>query len=320
MERTIFESGLNRCSSGSGILTKKQRHANSDTLQHFPTYCFQIANAVRDSGLCAELITPDFMLTLAYPPGTGFKSHYDSRYNWGEAVVGVSVGEACVFAFEPQFKNAHKLAAAREACEAACAGEPRLAVHETTSGGFVVEIALPRNSVYVMTGSSRMDWKHGVRNTTPSRLGKLRGLGSLFAPSKAWKPDGVRVSITLRSTKIWSDLILEDMVSREEGGQCTRERLNAQRRYPAKIGGISITKEDLRKWRIKVENKRVNVLPFLAYAARFVDEEDCDLQGYYGKRGSSNSSSSSSGSGSGTGSVPLQPHEAEAGQHQESGC
>jgi hypothetical protein len=37
---------------------------------------------------------PDFCLELACPNGAQFKDHFDSRYHWGECIVGVCLGQA----------------------------------------------------------------------------------------------------------------------------------------------------------------------------------------------------------------------------------
>jgi hypothetical protein len=58
----------------------------------FPAPVFALVNAARDCGLWPELLTPDYALLLGYPPGAVFRPHFDSRFRWGEAVTGVSLG------------------------------------------------------------------------------------------------------------------------------------------------------------------------------------------------------------------------------------
>jgi hypothetical protein len=51
------------------------------------------------SGLVPDYVTPDFLLALTYEYKGAFSAHYDSRYTWGEAVVGVSLGQKSVIYF-----------------------------------------------------------------------------------------------------------------------------------------------------------------------------------------------------------------------------
>lgn len=94
---------------------------------------FRVCNVVRDSGLVPDYLPPDYVcasralccvprarkliihasraplrarmsqcFAISYPAGcSGFKEHFDSRYKWGETVVGVTLGRAATLYFIP---------------------------------------------------------------------------------------------------------------------------------------------------------------------------------------------------------------------------
>lgn len=119
---------------------------------------------MRDCGLQPDLVTPDYCMSLSYPPNAVFPIHWDSRYRWGEYVLGVSMGSSAYITFHPVDKTLQN-----------------------------VRVELPRRSVYVMTGESRTDWKHSLN-------GVLRPGFGVHAPL-CWNPEGMRRSLTFRCTK-----------------------------------------------------------------------------------------------------------------------
>jgi hypothetical protein len=60
-----------------------------------------------------------------------------------------------------------------------------------------IRVTLPRRSIYVMSGASRFDWTHGIAKQQP------------IYPSPSWNKENVRISLTFRSTKVFSDVYLE---------------------------------------------------------------------------------------------------------------
>ncbi|EOD11793.1 hypothetical protein EMIHUDRAFT_214086 [Emiliania huxleyi CCMP1516] len=99
---------------------------------------FRVCNLVGDCGLYPGYVTPDYVYAITYPPKAAFNKHLDSRYRWGETVVGVTLGQA--------------------------------GTHYDESGSFAIELELPRRSVYVMSGEARTLWKHGIRQQKPGSL------------------------------------------------------------------------------------------------------------------------------------------------------
>ena len=62
---------------------------------------FRVCNLVGDCGLYPGYVTPDYVYAITYPPKAAFNKHLDSRYRWGETVVGVTLGQAGTVYFEP---------------------------------------------------------------------------------------------------------------------------------------------------------------------------------------------------------------------------
>ena len=93
-------------------------------------------NAVHDSGLYRDMCPPDYCLPLHYSKGTTFSSHFDSRYRWGETVMGINLGAPSVIQFIPKPKYG--------------------------GTGVTQNIYLPRRCIYIMSGPSRVGWKHGI--------------------------------------------------------------------------------------------------------------------------------------------------------------
>ena len=171
-------------------------------LAEWPDDVFKVINAVRDCGLYEELIDPDMCYCNSYPLGVGFKKHRDSIYRWGETVVGVTLGAPCTMVFS---KGEH---------------------------GAEIDVHLPRRSIYIMSGDSRK-WHHGVRRQTANRLHSLGGA----AP---WSGE-MRRSLTLRTTKVLSDLLIERQMEGCKEGSAEREalekRAEEQAKYTAQEAG-----------------------------------------------------------------------------------
>ena len=160
--------------------------------------------------LYPEFIQPDYCLGLTYPPKTGqFSAHYDSRYRWGEAIIGISLGRGSCMYF-------------------------------TKKGEKAVEIYLPPGSIYVMKGSSRYDYKHGIRKMTVKRMKELDEKEN----KREWNTQGVRRSITLRSNKTYSDLMLEYLYENDKDPSY-KKRIVDQSQYKAKNQEGRVVKKDL---------------------------------------------------------------------------
>ena len=104
-----------------------------------------------------------------------------------------------------------------------------------------VDVPLPRRSIYVMTGESRVDWKHAVvplpRAPAPP------------AEVPWWNRGGWRRSLTLRATKPYSDVALERLSAAFPSDARLKARLDAQRKFKAQIkneeGSKAVTKAQM---------------------------------------------------------------------------
>lgn len=98
---------------------------------------------------------------------------------------------------------------------------------------------LPRGSVYVMTGRSRLEWKHGI-----FRTGKAGLAGDAAAPPPAWNPMGWRRSWTFRTTKVFQLLSLRRELrgAPASARAALLERIRLQEaHYPPKKDGFTAT-------------------------------------------------------------------------------
>lgn len=100
-------------------------------------------------------------------------------------------------------------------------------------------VPLPRRSIYVMTGPSRYDWKHGIVKQKPTD------------PPPSWNPRNLRKSLTLRSTKVFSDVYFQRAVQSEQDPARRREllaRQKAQARFKAQDGrGERLSGDELQR-------------------------------------------------------------------------
>jgi hypothetical protein len=267
----------------------------------FPPTFFTMINLLQDLQVFSNYSTPDYGLSWAYPPGSSFQHHFDSRTQWGETVVGVSLGAPC----EMQFK--YSVPKARM---------PAVPLP-------LRRVWLPRGSLYIMSGRSRFEWTHGVY-----RVGKAGLSGSAAAVPPHWNPQNWRRSWTFRSTKVYQLCDLKRQQSQHAFGsgdyRKLGERIQAQmEHYPPKKDNYeaTCTADEIRAMEAtaKLTMASVDRLPhrfsrLLSREARFLStralqelylasdlgEED-QHGGAGGGGGAGGSSSSSSSSAAGVG-------------------
>jgi len=108
------------------------------------------------------------------------------------------------------------------------------------TGKKTARVKLPRRSIYVMSGPSRLDWKHGIVQQRPTD------------PPPPWNPHNLRKSLTLRSTKVFSDVYFERALQRQNSAERNSllARQKAQARFPPRNAqGEALTDEVLQKER-----------------------------------------------------------------------
>jgi len=125
-------------------LDKSQHEARtgeySGSPETFPPSFFKALNVLCDTQVFKGYTLPDYNVSYAYPPGSSFMSHFDSRYQWGETVVGVSLGAPSEMTFSYAVDKKRM---------------PAVPIPHK-------HVWLPRGSIYIMSGLSRFEWKHGV--------------------------------------------------------------------------------------------------------------------------------------------------------------
>jgi len=206
----------------------------------WPDDFIKITNLVRDSGLVPDYVPPDYCLRLMYPPNARFQLHHDSKYRWGEVIMGVNLGQDGEMMFTPD--------RAEDAFdEAAIQSE---FAYKERGRNKSMKVRLPRRSIYVMTGPSRYVYKHGIAKQKPTQ------------PKPTWNPRNMRKSMTFRSTKVFSDLYLERLLQsyKNTGGDATKiaaiqARKDAQEKLkPRDQNGTPLTKAEIAEERATANN------------------------------------------------------------------
>ena len=80
----------------------------------------------------------DYSLQLKYQPGVYFSSHFDSKKRWEEFIVGVNLNSDAELYF-------------------------------TKKGNSSVSVIVPSRSIYVLSGESRYNWRHGIKKVKELR-------------------------------------------------------------------------------------------------------------------------------------------------------
>jgi hypothetical protein len=225
VEKRIFLSGYKdgtneRTLNNGGKVPWRAGHVSGPS--EWPDDYFKLVNLIRDCGLLPGYVPPDYCFRIVYPEGAGFFHHYDSRHRWGEVIVGVTVGQSGVIYFVPKDGQESLLPPGRDS----------------------IEVVLPRRSIYVMSDASRYDWKHGIVKHRPTH------------PSPSWNTNNLRISLTLRSKKVYSDVYLERQLLNETDVMKRAElstRIAEQKKfYPVlKKNGPKLTKSEVEEQRKK---------------------------------------------------------------------
>jgi hypothetical protein len=228
VEKRIFLSGYKegtneRIINGETVPWRAGRVSGPS---EWPDDYFKLVNLIRDCGLFPGYVPPDYCFRIVYPEGAGFFHHYDSRHRWGEVIVGVTVGQSGVIYFVPKDGQESLLPPGRDS----------------------IRVVLPRRSIYVMSGASRYDWKHGIVKHRPTH------------PSPSWNTNNLRISLTLRSKKVFSDVYLERQLLNETDVMKRAElsaRIAAQKKfYPVlEKNGSKLTKVE-----VEIQRKKANAL------------------------------------------------------------
>ena len=220
-ERELFESAMHLGSEPRDA-QRHGSHTNPEEWSYEAPEILRVCNVVKDSGLVPGYVPPDYLFAISYPAGcTGFKEHFDSRYRWGETVVGVTLGRECVMYFVPG--NGAIKARGVPAAPESSTSLPVTVKRYPSSGSFAIELSLPRRSIYVMSGAARVDFKHGIR--------ALPRVDPRAPPAVAWNPHSMRRALTLRATKAYSDHCLDVLLKASPKDASVRARVDAQSKW-----------------------------------------------------------------------------------------
>ena len=223
---------------------KKKRRSLPTLPMSWSQDVFSLCNLVSDSGLWSDYFTPDYCLGLTYPPGASFQSHFDSRHRWGETVVGATLGQCGTLYFTPP-KQSHFNRPFIQENFLNDKGQPAIRIKDYTLGNFAIELDLPRRSIYVMTGQSRFDFKHGLRTQNPAN----------FAPPSHWNPNNLRRCLTLRHTKCFSDISLELAIANDPTNLSLIQRHIDQSKFvPKTQDSKPFKKQQLIQWKMYLLN------------------------------------------------------------------
>jgi alkylated DNA repair dioxygenase AlkB len=217
----------------------------------WPPDWHRVINAVRDCGLFGPATVPDCAYGLTYRPGSSFPCHWDGRGKWGEYVVVATLGAPCTITFQHCAPRRTPVDPARpwdwippdpddkamsdgdgdgdggDANQNNPYWTRSRTAEEVALGGarrrlWQLTMTLPPNSLYVMSGPSRYDWRHGI-NCDPANhpvpppastyisaggaATRRAADGWLYPP---WNPSRARRAVVYRSTKCFGDLCLQE--------------------------------------------------------------------------------------------------------------
>lgn len=203
----------------------------------WPDNWHRIINAVRDSGLFEQATIPDCGYGLTYNPGSQFPCHWDGRGKWGEYVIVATLGAPCTITFQHCAPKGKPVDPSRPwdwtpPDPTTVSDDPywtrSMTVEEVQLGTYgnnkrrlwQVTMTLPPNSMYVMSGPSRYDWRHGVNcdpnHPVPKPTSSYISAGgrAMQVPAEewlfpSWNKSNARRGVIYRSTKCFGDLCLQ---------------------------------------------------------------------------------------------------------------
>ncbi len=104
--------------------------------EHFPKEWETLQEII--SNLHESCIDFDYSLQLKYSPGIRFNAHYDSKHRWEEFIVGVNLKSEAELYF-------------------------------TKKDTKTISITIPSRSIYILSGESRYQWRHGIKKVKDLR-------------------------------------------------------------------------------------------------------------------------------------------------------
>ena len=204
----------------------------------WPTNWHRIINAVRDCGLFEQATIPDNGYGLTYQQGSTFPCHWDGRGKWGEYIICATLGAPCTITFQHCAPKGKPVDPSRPwdwtpPDPSSVSDDPywtrSMTAEEVQLGSYgnnkrrlwQMTMTLPPNSLYVMSGPSRYDWRHGINcdpnnHAVPKPTSAFVSAGGSVTQVPAdewlfpsWNKSRARRSVIYRSTKCFGDLCLQ---------------------------------------------------------------------------------------------------------------
>jgi len=200
------------CNNVFYILLKQSVHSP------WPDDWHRLIHAVRDSGLFESATIPDNAYALTYEPGSEFVCHWDGRGKWGEYVISSCLGYPCTITLQhaaPKSKkpvNSDKpwnyIPPQPSQEDYWTCSQTEEKVNPMKRRLWQVTMTLPPNCIYVMSGPSRYDWRHGINvNHVNHPLPRHDASNTLLFP--AWNTSRNRRAVIFRSSKVFSNVCLQ---------------------------------------------------------------------------------------------------------------
>lgn len=235
-----------------------------------PEALVKTCNGIVESSLHSEFIACDYCLPWSYPENGSFSYHFDSRYRWGETVVGITLGCAGIMSFQPQ-KSAKGNGPPLPLGTRQSLNSDGLVVSvRGTGNNWVVDVHLPPRSVYVMCGPCRIDWKHMVLTNNAANR---KYFGS--NPNPSFANCIVRRTITLRCTKVFSDEVLRRASLQSPNATRLQTRIKAQNKFrpQGEYGEGRVSNEELQEMRQRAEREVLAV--HSSFRNIFFNDREC---------------------------------------------
>jgi hypothetical protein len=236
-----------------------------------PEALVKTCNGIVESGLYKDFIACDYVLPWSYPENGSFNYHFDSRHRWGETVVGICLGVPGVMSFQLDPKVAKGRGPPPPPSTRRSLNSDGLAV--TVRKNWIVDIHLPPRSIYVMSGPTRTEWKHmEISNNTTNRM----YLGS--NPNPSFTNCIVRRTITLRSTRIFSEELLRQASLQLPNDTALKARIHAQSKFHHEkdYGSGKATNQEVQVMRQRAEREVSTI--HASFHKIFFDDQECGYE------------------------------------------
>ena len=276
----------------------------------WPDNFHRIIHSVRDCGLFPQATIPDNSYGLTYPfssfssSHSHFPCHHDSRHKWGEYFIVCSFRAPFTITFQHAAPKSKKPFDPEKPWDW-IPPDPQPESYYTKSMTdepvetykrklYQLTMTLPPNSMYVMSGSSRYDWRHGINVDKNHPVPSPSQRPDLYP---IWNTMKHRRAVIFRATKVFSDTCLQQELeialaaNNQDLVTSIQERIRVSNKFVPKkdnVMGIQVkfSPEELEEakmsamylWNVFHEkNSRIDTLKFQSHQVRYLgDSNDND--------------------------------------------